>query len=229
MLAKDSFDGVMTTTLSFNDANSEPEMISIDTPISIETVSEATISITQAEIKAEYVSFIPSTKTFFNPTEIITSHIFINGTPILGNLQGFYMDVHVPASYQVDTLPLTRSAYLDFFSIPPGQGLINRVEPRRAENGETIIRLYFDDLQSSSRILIPYSFSFADRITPIDYTIQPYAIFYDDEGNILDRVEGKEYGATYPTFTVIKLAVPSYLLLVARIKKSTKIIITHEK
>lgn len=108
----------MTTTLLFNDANREPEMISIDTPISIEIVSEATMSIIQVEIEAEYVSFISPTKTLFNPTEIITSQIFINGTPTLGNLQGSYMDVHVRASYQVNTLPLTRSAYLDFFSIP---------------------------------------------------------------------------------------------------------------
>ena len=134
-------------------------------------------------------------ETAYYSEDIITSDIILNGAHLLFPLASSYLEVRFPTSLYSGRDLLTES-FIDHVSLSQLSGIKPIVT---TENGETSIKIDLMKLDNTTRITIPYSFSFKDRLTPDDYAVTPQITLYDKDGNILEQVEDQTYTLKYDT------------------------------
>lgn len=128
------------------------------------------------------VTIKPNTKTAYRTNEQITTYVDIDGTSLTTDIDGAYLDIEMPTTLYPGGKVLNTDAYLDNFTVPTeGIPLIKSAE-KIVENGKTIYRIRFNSITSTTKISIPYVFSFTDGLVPKDYKLQPKVTLKDKNG-----------------------------------------------
>lgn len=155
------------------------------------------------------VTIKPNTKTAYRTNEQITTYVDIDGTSLTTDIDGAYLDIEMPTTLYPGGKVLNTDAYLDNFTVPTeGIPLIKSAE-KIVENGKTIYRIRFNSITSTTKISIPYVFSFTDGLVPKDYKLQPKVTLKDKNGTVLYTGYDKEYTPTYPNMNLTKVVATS--------------------
>ena len=150
----------------------------------------------------------------YNPAENITTGVSLDAGPMPKGkgYDGAYLEVEMPTMrYGEYTQPGKRNVWPETvdqghlidsgdngFSAPVGGNIASR--SAREENGKTYIRINFKRIDATVRASFPYVFSFADRVTPRDTTLQPIYRLYSADGELLAEARDKVYRATYDEY-----------------------------
>ena len=76
----------------------------------------------------------------------------------------------------------TTQAYLDNFSVATSNIPFIKETKLVEENGKTIYRIIFKKFDLTTKISIPYVFSFTDGLVPKDYKLKPIVRMKDNTG-----------------------------------------------
>lgn len=159
-----------------------------------------------------------SNETEYYGPDLVKSAVVIDGKGIIGEAEGLYYDLIFPSEEfpirndgnwdPVDVTrwedPANQGKYIDSSATITDYPLIDRVE-KRVEPGKTIYRVYLKAFDSTVTLKIPYTFSFKDNITPIDYKFQPEVKFYDANGCLVREAKDKKYSIKYADFKARKM------------------------
>ena len=155
------------------------------------------------------VTIKPNTKTAYRTNEQITTYVDIDGTSLTTDIDGAYLDIEMPTTLYPGGKVLNTDAYLDNFTVPTeGIPLIKSAE-KIVENGKTIYRIRFNSITSTTKISIPYVFSFTNGLVPKDYKLQPKVTLKDKNGGVLYTGNDQEYTPTYPNMNLTKVVATS--------------------
>ena len=152
------------------------------------------------------VELHPLAQTQYEPKDNVTTGIYINGANLTAPLDGAYLDVIMPTTLYEGGTALTTDSYIDNFAIATENTPIIKNAVKRVEGGKTIYRVYFNTIDSTTRIEIPYVFSFADKLTPANYKLQPSIKVYDGSDQLIHEENDKEYTPVYKDSTAYKMA-----------------------
>ena len=151
------------------------------------------------------VELHPLAQTQYEPKDNVTTGIYINGANLTAPLDGAYLDVIMPTTLYEGGTALTTDSYIDNFAIATENTPIIKNAVKRVEGGKTIYRVYFNTIDSTTRIEIPYVFSFADKLTPANYKLQPSIKVYDGSDQLIHEENDKEYTPVYKDSTAYKM------------------------
>ena len=151
------------------------------------------------------VELHPLAQTQYEPKDSVTTGIYINGADLTAPLDGAYLDVIMPTTLYEGGTALTTDSYIDNFAIATENIPIIKNAVKRVEGGKTIYRVYFNTIDSTTRIEIPYVFSFADKLTPANYKLQPSIKVYDGSDQLIHEENDKEYTPVYKDSTAYKM------------------------
>lgn len=155
------------------------------------------------------VTIKPNAKTAYRTDEQITTYVDIDGTSLTSDIEEPYLDIEMPTTLYQGGKVLNTDAYLDNFTVPTeGIPLIKSAE-KIVENGKTIYRIRFNPITSTTKISIPYVFSFTNGLVPKDYKLQPKVTLKDKNGTVLYTGDDKEYTPTYPNMNLTKVVATS--------------------
>lgn len=155
------------------------------------------------------VTIKPNARTAYRTDEQITTYVDIDGTSLTSDLEGPYLDIEMPTTLYPGGKVLNTDAYLDNFTVPTeGITLIKSAE-KIVENGKTIYRIRFNSITSTTKISIPYVFSFTNGLVPKDYKLQPKVTLKSKDGTVLYTGDDKEYTPTYPNMNLTKVVATS--------------------
>ena len=170
--------------------------------ITAQAEEDSSVSVTGSNLKVE---LHPLAQTQYEPKDNVTTGIYINGADLTAPLDGAYLDVIMPTTLYEGGTVLTTDSYIDNFAIATENTPIIKNAVKRVEGGKTIYRVYFNTIDSTTRIEIPYVFSFADKLTPANYKLQPSIKVYDGSDQLIHEENDKEYTPVYKDSTAYKM------------------------
>ncbi len=192
----------------------------IPTSNSEETVSSTSVSSSEQErapneVNAEtdldvlknniYLSLDTPTLTSVYTGDSVSSTIQISTSgQVPFTITNPYIEVTFPAVLLPSSSELDTNAFLDKIQIA------NIIDSRylktttEVKDGKTIYKIYFSELDSSTKLNIPYSFSFSDRITPTNFSITPTVALYTENDEQITSVSDKTYSPKYDERTIVK-------------------------
>ncbi|MCD4894025.1 Cna B-type domain-containing protein, partial [Enterococcus faecalis] len=115
-----------------------------------------------------------------------------------------YIEVVFPSLLLPSSSTLETEAFLDriqIVDITDERYLKTTIEEK---NGNTVYKIYFTELDSSTKMNIPYSFSFSNRVTPASYSITPTVALYTENGEEVAFVTDKTYSPKYDKRSITK-------------------------
>ena len=171
--------------------------------ITAQAEEDSSVSVTGSNLKVE---LHPLAQTQYEPKDNVTTGIYINGADLTAPLDGAYLDVIMPTTLYEGGTVLTTDSYIDNFAIATENIPMIKNAVKRVEDGKTIYRVNFNTIDSTTRIEIPYVFSFADKLTPADYKLQPSIKVYDGSDQLIHEENDKEYTPVYKDSTAYKMA-----------------------
>lgn len=137
----------------------------------------------------------PEETAYYGP-EMITSNIILDGSRVSTPLESVVLEVELPATrFSGDNLQT--ESFIDYASMSSVLGLGSSPQVI-TQDGKTKIRMTLSRIDNTTRLKIPYVFSFTDRLTPDGYTIEPKVTLYDKDGNMLEETKDQEYKMKYP-------------------------------
>lgn len=170
--------------------------------ITAQAEEDSSVSVTGSNLKVE---LHPLAQTQYEPKDNVTTGIYINGANLTAPLDGAYLDVIMPTTLYEGGTALTTDSYIDNFAIATENTPIIKNAVKRVEDGKTIYRVNFNTIDSTTRIEIPYVFSFADKLTPANYKLQPSIKVYDGSDQLIHEENDKEYTPVYKDSTAYKM------------------------
>ena len=170
--------------------------------ITAQAEEDSSVSVTGSNLKVE---LHPLAQTQYEPKDNVTTGIYINGADLTAPLDGAYLDVIMPTTLYEGGTVLTTDSYIDNFAIATENIPMIKNAVKRVEDGKTIYRVNFNTIDSTTRIEIPYVFSFADKLTPANYKLQPSIKVYDGSDQLIHEENDKEYTPVYKDSTAYKM------------------------
>ncbi len=134
----------------------------------------------------------------FYASEVIVTNITINGAYLTPDQEGdltleILLDQMLPVKTDGSEL-FTTTNFLDRADVPTGSATIAKSEViRNNDEGTCILRVSLKNVDALTRLVIPFSFSFANRVTPADTTITPKYKLYKDESAVLSELTDKTH------------------------------------
>lgn len=146
-------------------------------------------------------------QTQYYTIDQISTSIHIDASEISGEIDGMYMDIELPTKeYKNEGWSHSAGKYVDNFSLP-SLSEVAFIEKAEKINGSdsTIYRVYFNKINSTTVLELPYIFSFTDGLVPSDYKLQPKVKFYNKQGTMIKELEDQNYTPKYPDYWSKKL------------------------
>ena len=141
----------------------------------------------------------PLDKTTYQTQENITTYVEISGNSLSQPLEeGSVLEIEMPTTIHKQNMSRTTQAYLDNFSVATSNIPFIKETKLVEENGKTIYRIIFKKFDLTTKISIPYVFSFTDGLVPKDYKLKPIVRMKDNTGKMLVEKQDKEYNPIYP-------------------------------
>ena len=141
----------------------------------------------------------PLDKTTYQTQENITTYVEISGNSLSQPLEeGSVLEIEMPTTIHKQNMSRTTQAYLDNFSVATSNIPFIKETKLVEENGKTIYRIIFKKFDLTTKISIPYVFSFTDGLVPKDYKLKPIVRMKDNTGKVLVEKQDKEYNPIYP-------------------------------
>ena len=141
----------------------------------------------------------PLDKTTYQTQENITTYVEISGNSLSQSLEeGSVLEIEMPTTIHKQNMSRTTQAYLDNFSVATSNIPFIKETKLVEENGKTIYRIIFKKFDLTTKISIPYVFSFTDGLVPKDYKLKPIVRMKDNTGKMLVEKQDKEYNPIYP-------------------------------
>ena len=141
----------------------------------------------------------PLDKTTYQTQENITTYVEISGNSLSQPLEeDSVLEIEMPTTIHKQNMSRTTQAYLDNFSVATSNIPFIKETKLVEENGKTIYRIIFKKFDLTTKISIPYVFSFTDGLVPKDYKLKPIVRMKDNTGKMLVEKQDKEYNPIYP-------------------------------
>lgn len=105
-------------------------------------------------------------------------YIALSGEGQSDPLIGAYLEITIP------------NTYINIFSVPPAS-IISKVDPvRNNGDGTSTIRVYLNEVNSTTSASFPFSLYFLDRVTPEGYSMVPSIKLYSSTGDFIQEATG---------------------------------------